>query len=130
MGACRSGISADNGAPFTATFQDFDPTTGFQNLPEGLTAPSDLGVLCELSGPSQSDLIKVRFGALCGLKSGTSLSSGKGQRHRKCLFDHLIGELLDIHRQFEAERLGGFQINDKLELGRLLDRDVGGLNAA
>jgi hypothetical protein len=55
---------------------------------------------------------------------------GANQRHRKCLFDHLIGELLDIHRQFEAERLGGFQINDKLELGRLLDRDVGGLNAA
>jgi hypothetical protein len=39
-----------------------------QNLPEGLMAPSDLGALCELSGPSQSDLMKVRFGALCGLK--------------------------------------------------------------
>jgi hypothetical protein len=25
MGACRSGISADNGAPFPATFQDFAP---------------------------------------------------------------------------------------------------------
>jgi hypothetical protein len=67
MGAGRSGISADDGAPFPAAFQDFAPSTGFQNLSEGLTAPSDLGALCELSGPSQSDLIKVRFGALLGL---------------------------------------------------------------
>jgi hypothetical protein len=25
MGACRSGITTDNGAPFPATFQDFAP---------------------------------------------------------------------------------------------------------
>jgi hypothetical protein len=68
----RSGIPADDGAPFPATFQYFAASTGFQNLPEGLMAPSDLGALCELSGASQSDLIKVRFGSLCGLKSNAS----------------------------------------------------------
>ena len=54
MGACRSGITTDNGAPFPGNISGFrPPSTGFQNLPEGLTAPSDLGALCELSGPSQ-----------------------------------------------------------------------------
>src|SRR5262245_62208555 len=32
-------------------------------------------------------------------------------------------------RHFEPERLGGGQVDDKLELGRLLDRNVGGLFA-
>ena len=33
-------------------------------------------------------------------------------------------------RNVEAERLGGREIDDEIEFGRLLDRDVGGLRAA
>src|SRR5208283_3366249 len=32
-------------------------------------------------------------------------------------------------RNCEAERLGGDEIDDEIELGRLLDRDVGGLRS-
>jgi hypothetical protein len=32
-------------------------------------------------------------------------------------------------RNLDAERLGGFHVDDQIELGRLLDRDVGGLGA-
>src|SRR6516225_2582083 len=41
------------------------------------------------------------------------------------LFDHLVGELLQVRRNFEADRLGGFEIDDQLELGRSLRRKVG-----
>ena len=45
-------------------------------------------------------------------------------------FDHLVGAREQGRRDFEAERLGGFEINHQLELGGLLDRDVGGLRSA
>ena len=35
------------------------------------------------------------------------------------LFDHLIGTREQRGRYFEAERLGGDQVDDELELGRL-----------
>ena len=38
------------------------------------------------------------------------------------LFDHLIGAREQHRRDCEAERLGGDQIDDQIELGRLLDR--------
>jgi hypothetical protein len=33
------------------------------------------------------------------------------------LFDHFVGALLKLHGHIEAERLGGLEINDKLEFG-------------
>src|SRR5262249_9391235 len=45
------------------------------------------------------------------------------------LFDHLIRPQQQRLRDRQAKRLGRLQINHQLELGRLLDGQVGGLGA-
>ena len=45
------------------------------------------------------------------------------------LLDHLVGEREQLRRNFEAKRLRGLQIDHKLELGRLNDREIGRLGA-
>src|SRR5271166_659736 len=45
------------------------------------------------------------------------------------LFDHFVGTGKQRQRHGEAERLGGLEIDGKLELGRQLDRQVGGSGA-
>src|SRR5262249_44366714 len=45
------------------------------------------------------------------------------------LFDHLVGAREELARRIEAKRLGGFQIDRQLKLGRELDRQVAGLFA-
>jgi hypothetical protein len=39
--------------------------------------------------------------------------------------DHLVGEGEDRLRHGQVERLGGLEIDDQLESGRLLDRQIG-----
>ena len=46
------------------------------------------------------------------------------------LFDHLVGDGEKRGRNVEAECLGSRQIDDKIELRRLLDRDIGGFGSA
>src|SRR4029450_9813875 len=48
--------------------------------------------------------------------------------HRR-LFDHLVGNGEHAGRNAQAECLGGLEVNDQLELGRLRDRKVGWLFA-
>jgi len=47
------------------------------------------------------------------------------RRRKGDLFDHLVGEVLQLRRNFEAERFRSFEIDDQLELGRRLRRKVG-----
>jgi hypothetical protein len=48
-------------------------------------------------------------------------------RTAKGLFDHVIGAGEQCWRHGEAERLSSREIDDEIEFGRLLDRDVGWL---
>jgi hypothetical protein len=45
------------------------------------------------------------------------------------LFDNLIGECQQGGRHGNAERFGGFEIDNKGKLARLLDREIAGLRA-
>src|ERR1700687_1545576 len=45
-------------------------------------------------------------------------------------FDHLVGAIEQLERDFEAERFGGLEIDDQLELGGLLHREIGRLFSA
>src|ERR1700745_2660151 len=45
-------------------------------------------------------------------------------------FDHLVGASEEHWRHVEAEDFGGRQIDDEVEFGRLLHREIGRLRAA
>jgi hypothetical protein len=73
--------------------------------------------VCVMSAlPPKADMYSatahVCFGPIadsCGATKGT-------------LFDHFVGDLLEMHRHFEAERLGCLDVDDKLKLRRRLHR--------
>jgi hypothetical protein len=60
--------------------------------------------------------------------SGLGLAQGKFHHDPfHSLLDHLVGAQQERLRDRESERLGGGQVDDQLELGRLLDWKVNGL---
>ena len=59
-----------------------------------------------------------------------AVSNAATCRARKAeLFDHLVGGREQRLWNFEAQRLGGFEVDHQLVLGRRLHRQVGGLLA-
>jgi hypothetical protein len=46
------------------------------------------------------------------------------QATSRLLFDHLVGEHEQVVRNSEAERIGGLEVDNEIEFGRLLDRDI------
>src|SRR5438128_12216672 len=75
---------------------------------------------------------KSRPGAAAAPASPAVLPSERGRAttgDRAVSFDDLVGAGEDRWRHGEAERLGGLEIDDQLEPGRLLDREIGGLGA-
>jgi hypothetical protein len=36
-----------------------------------------------------------------------------------------VGDLLEMHRHVEAQRLGGLEVDGKIEFGRILDWQIG-----
>jgi hypothetical protein len=60
----------------------------------------------------------------------TCQSHPNASQQKPALIDHLIGAQQDGFRYFEPERLGSAQVDDEIELGRLLDRDVAWLRPA
>src|SRR5262245_18325358 len=71
--------------------------------------------LCSESG----QIANISISPLCA-------KSDQTHRSKKApLFDHLVGAGEQRWWYFKAEYLGGGEVNDEIELGRLLDRDVG-----
>src|SRR5262249_47726423 len=56
----------------------------------------------------------------------TPATRARGRRAHD-LLDDLVGPQQQRRRDREAERLGGLEVDDELELGRLLHRKIGGL---
>ena len=67
-----------------------------------------------------------------GRRLGTSALCHKPtlQRSKKAaLFDHLVGELLEMQGNVQTERPGGLEVDDQFKLGGLLDREVAWLSS-
>jgi hypothetical protein len=49
------------------------------------------------------------------------------RKHAIVVHVHLVGASEECGRDIEAERFGGLEVHHQFELGRLFDRQVGGL---
>ena len=91
-----------------------------------------------MSGRTQPDAGAAhdRFARKADKRVGVPLSplcAKTGREHMQqtaLLFDHLVGAGEQRRRHGEAERLGGLEVDDEIELGRLLNREVSRLGSA
>ena len=74
-------------------------------------------------------LFNVRFTPESGHLQCNSPCPLCAKSGHETLFDHLVGDGEDARRDGQAKRLGGLEVDDKLELGQLDDRQVAGLFA-
>jgi hypothetical protein len=87
------------------------------------TAASGVRQFLTLFGPPDTS-------CLCGAADRLDQAAySPSQCSLSLLFDNLIGAGEKRLRHGEAERLGGLEIDDQLECGRLLDRKIGRLLA-
>jgi hypothetical protein len=61
------------------------------------------------------------FGAKCPLR----VNRTHAPQQVTASFDHFVGDVEQVGRHDEAQRLDGLQVNDKLEFGGLQHRKVG-----
>src|SRR5271169_3231618 len=75
---------------------------------------------CPLWSKSGQTIATQRMSALCHKRT-------HAPQQTVSLFDHVVGECQQLRWHFEAERLGGLEVDHELEFGGLHDRQVGGL---
>jgi hypothetical protein len=56
------------------------------------------------------------------LDAFSRMSAKDQKRTSRHSFDHLVGALLKMKRHLKSQRLGGLDIDNQLQLSRLLDR--------
>jgi hypothetical protein len=64
-----------------------------------------------------SPVSRLHGPALGGLLSATRGDLSRCSKLSKLLLDHLVGEREEIVGDFDAKRLGGFEVDHQLELG-------------
>src|SRR5262249_7116452 len=86
----------------------------------------------ELEVSISSPLRPPRADILADIAGGprSAISGCEQMQQTNALFDHLVGSRKYRRRHIEAERLGSPEIDNELELGRLLDRDAACLRPA
>src|SRR6516162_6111803 len=63
-------------------------------------------------------------------RGGASLGRSRQLLANDVSFDHLVGDREQLVWNLDAERLSGLEVNHQLELGRLLDRQIGRLRTS
>src|SRR6516164_9292804 len=94
----------------TAALRDFDPAYArFGSKADISPCPRDVRFT-----PKSGHWFSVSECPLCAKSRHSAL------RQKPPLFDHLVGAGEQRWRHFEVERLGGSQVDDEIEFGRLL----------